>query len=254
MKKDNYDVNIVINGNRSREYIKDSLVYVEGRVGTEYAVEIKNNQRKRILAVVSVDGLNVISGEKASYNGQGYIIEGFSSIKIKGWRKSMDNVAQFVFSNKDDSYSKLMEKGESDLGVIGVAIFEEKEKETIVYREIIEKHYPLTPINPYPSYPITWYATCEATGSCQTTNLNQVNCSASSISKNEIIGTGWGNEVKSSVINSSFDRRSDSPDEIFSIFYGTRGFLESKGIDFAEKIDVISPNPFPGEFCKPPAR
>src|SRR5947208_16314604 len=47
-------------------YPKDGRRYIIGAPGHEYAVRIRNNTGERILAVTSVDGLNVASGETAS--------------------------------------------------------------------------------------------------------------------------------------------------------------------------------------------
>ena len=49
--------------------------YVVGRPGNEYAVRIRNCSGQRILAVVSVDGVNVVTGETASPDQSGYVIE-----------------------------------------------------------------------------------------------------------------------------------------------------------------------------------
>src|SRR5688572_19807611 len=40
--------------------------YVEGRPGNEYAVRIRNCTGERLLAVLSVDGVNAVTGETAS--------------------------------------------------------------------------------------------------------------------------------------------------------------------------------------------
>ena len=58
---------------------------------------------ERVLAVASVDGINVITGETATPAQSGYVLDPFGSVDIAGWRKSMGEVAAFVFTPLPDS-------------------------------------------------------------------------------------------------------------------------------------------------------
>jgi hypothetical protein len=75
--------------------------------------------------VVSVDGLSVITGQPASEQGPGYLVAPYSHILIKGWRRSLEQVAAFRFVERDQSYASLMGKPEN-IGVIGLVAFEER--------------------------------------------------------------------------------------------------------------------------------
>src|ERR1039457_4760814 len=72
--------------------------YVAVNPGDRYAVEIRNKTGARVLSVVSVDGVNVISGATASTSQPGYVLAAWESMEIKGWRKNMDEVAAFYFT------------------------------------------------------------------------------------------------------------------------------------------------------------
>lgn len=104
--------------------------WVEAREGSKYQIEVKNNSMFRVLCVASIDGINVISGEEATLEPEnGYVINPFSSLKIDGWRISDDSVKEFLFTyDKSKSYSVKLGAGAKNLGVIGIAIFEEKAK------------------------------------------------------------------------------------------------------------------------------
>lgn len=104
--------------------------WVEAREGSKYQIEVKNNSMFRVLCVASIDGINVISGEEATLEPEnGYVINPFSSLKIDGWRISDDSVKEFLFTyDKSKSYSVKLGAGAKNLGVIGVAIYEEKQK------------------------------------------------------------------------------------------------------------------------------
>jgi len=65
-------------------YTKDGQSYVVGVPGHEYAVRVRNCTGQRVLAVTSVDGVNVISGETASPDQSGYVIDAWSSVEITG--------------------------------------------------------------------------------------------------------------------------------------------------------------------------
>ena len=78
---------------------------VAGRPGTTYALEIHNHLDERVLAVTSVDGVNVISGATAAWNQTGYVFRPQQNYRITGWRKSDDEVAAFTFTASPNSCS-----------------------------------------------------------------------------------------------------------------------------------------------------
>jgi hypothetical protein len=100
--------------------------WIAGRAGARYAVSLQNRQHARVLSVVSVDGVNVISGETAALHQTGYVLAPRQAYRITGWRKSDQEVASFQFTAAPASYAE--RTGRPDhLGVIGVALFREKE-------------------------------------------------------------------------------------------------------------------------------
>ncbi len=97
---------------------------VAGRPGARYALRLANNSGERVLAVVAIDGINVVSGETASVEQRGYVLEPWQGTSITGWRKSNDEVAAFEFTALSDSYAARTGRP-LDVGVIGVAVFRE---------------------------------------------------------------------------------------------------------------------------------
>jgi hypothetical protein len=47
--------------------------WVAGRPGARYAITVRNRSGERVLAVPSVDGVNVLSGETAAWDQRGYV-------------------------------------------------------------------------------------------------------------------------------------------------------------------------------------
>ena len=88
MQKSNYEVEVLVNGHPIKEYYKDGKIYIEGRKGCEYSLRIKNNGWKKIVVIPTIDGVSVMNGKQASYDSPGYIISGYNSLTIDGWRTS----------------------------------------------------------------------------------------------------------------------------------------------------------------------
>ena len=100
-------------------------VYVQGEYGARYQLKLYNRGARRVEAVVTVDGRDVINGQLGSYDHRGYVIDPHDSVTIEGFRKSDTEVATFRFTTPGDSYSGRMGSAQH-VGVIGVAIFEER--------------------------------------------------------------------------------------------------------------------------------
>ena len=157
-----YQVNVLVNGSRCKQYNHNGKLFVEAKQGSEYSIEIKNDTWQRILAVCSVDGLDILNGKTATENGNGYVINGYGSLKADGFRVSDNQVAKFLFDYKGGSYAASKEDGsERNVGVIGVRIFTEKVKPPppppVVIREEHHHHHDHYP-NGWPWYnrPYWW--------------------------------------------------------------------------------------------------
>ena len=105
-------------------YRKFGRRWITGEPGHEYDLRIRNCADVRVLAVISVDGVNVITGQSASPSQSGYVLEPGEHLTVEGWRKSMEHTAAFVFTDPADSYAARTGRP-NDLGVIGVALFRE---------------------------------------------------------------------------------------------------------------------------------
>ena len=100
--------------------------FVIGEQGRRYSIVLRNETDYRLEAVTSVDGLDVVTGRPASLAKRGYILQPRQRIVIDGWRRSLDTVAAFRFSSVRDSYAQRKHGDSRNVGVIGVAIFNER--------------------------------------------------------------------------------------------------------------------------------
>ncbi|MEG2942625.1 MAG: hypothetical protein RR969_13775, partial [Thermomonas sp.] len=111
-------------GTELRSYPADGQRWVAGERGHRYAVRLYNDSPRRVLVVLSVDGVNAISGEDADPSQTGYVLNPGQRADITGWRKTQDEVARFVFSSPSGSYASRTGRP-ANVGVIGIAVFNE---------------------------------------------------------------------------------------------------------------------------------
>ncbi len=107
-----------------REYRHRGDTWVAGTPGNRYSVRLANTTGERVLVVLSVDGINAVTGQTANPSQGGYVLEPWESAEISGWRKSLEDIAQFVFTDLGDSYAARTGRPHN-VGVIGIAVFQE---------------------------------------------------------------------------------------------------------------------------------
>jgi hypothetical protein len=122
-----YDVELIgADGRPLATYQTGDRFYVLGQAGDRYSIRVTNPTARRVEALISVDGLDVIDGETADFaSKRGYVVPPGGDLVVDGFRMSATQVASFRFSSVDASYAERKGKGRN-VGVIGVAIFEEK--------------------------------------------------------------------------------------------------------------------------------
>lgn len=207
-------------------------LYVAGEPGHQYEIRLRNRSSERLLAVTSVDGVNVISGETAETGQSGYVLSAWDSVEIEGWRKSMDDVATFYFTRLSKSYAARTGRPEN-VGVIGVAVF--RERSPCCRNHPFEDRAEVAPAEPL--------AREEADSAIATTPQRA----------QEKLGTGHGHRETSPVEYVDFQRASTTPTTTIVIYYDSRKNLLAQGvIPNSERHAERRPNPFPNEFVPDP--
>ena len=110
---------------RCRSTQKDGRHYIVGTPGHEYAVRIRNCTGARILAVTSVDGVNVISGDTAAPRNRATCSSRGAPSRSPAGARASTRTAAFYFTDLGDSYAARTGRPQN-VGVIGVAVFQEK--------------------------------------------------------------------------------------------------------------------------------
>lgn len=198
--------------------------WVAGRPGARYAVSVRNATPGRVLSVVSVDGVNAVSGETANWRQTGYVLSPWQQHAINGWRKSDTEVAAFHFTASSESYAERTGRP-AHVGVIGVAVFREK------------------PVPPPPPA-MAPSPMLREQGAAQESR-SPAPASAADAAARPRLGTGHGERETSVVGHTTFERRSQRPDELIRIRYDSRENLIAMGIIPMQAVPP-RPNPFPG--------
>ena len=193
-------------------YRHDGRMYVEGKPGHEYQIRLANRLREDLLAVISVDGVNVITGQTASPSQSGYVLSPRGSLDIQGWRRSLSQTAAFYFTALADSYAARTGRPH-DVGVIGVALFRRKHEPRSV-----------APIAP------------EAAAGRR----------AEQDAQDARVGTGHGRHEHSPATHVTFERATSVPAELITLYYDSHANLLARGIIREPTHVTPTPRPFPG--------
>ena len=223
--------------------------WVAGEPGHRYSVRMENRSGQRVLVVLSVDGVNAITGQTASPSQSGYVLEPWQSSEITGWRKSNAEVAQFVFTRSSDSYASRTGRP-ANVGVIGIAVFNEARRPVYDVRPL---PIPRPTPRPLPQYEDR--AEASANASSRAAEAAAPGAMAKSESRQRL-GTGHGEREWSSSSLTNFERASRTPVQVSEIRYDSRQRLVAMGIlpRGYPRVDN-SPQAFPSGFVPdPPAR
>jgi hypothetical protein len=280
MQNNGIEMTVHINGRSVKEYTHQGMSFIEARDGTNYTIKLKNNLGQRAMVVVSVDGLDVVSGKNAAETDNGYIIDAHDTLEIKGYRISDNDSAAFVFTSKGKSYVQNVKGDARNCGVIGVRAFSEKVNWIIntLGTTTLGKDYPTSYTVCYDSYtptntmaPLTATTTLGNSATFVNNAVNAYNSYAVNLStahaktggvlrgmsttnttinaSNFDTGTGWGKKQEDKVTRVSFEKGILICE--MTIYYASKSALIEMGVDVSSKKQVGMPKAF-GDYCKPP--
>lgn len=206
-------------------YFSRNQTYVAGRPGHRYSVVLHNQTGERVLAVLSVDGVNAVSGQTASASQTGYVLAPYQRMEIRGWRKSMQDVAQFRFTDLPDSYAARTGRPDN-VGVIGVAVFRERRYQ----------HY-----NQYEED--DGYRGRDERYASKSSERNQAGAASDAAApapamkrsmaeaqSRQELGTEHGERRYDPARQTTFERESSYPNQVSKIYYDSYDALVSRGI------------------------
>lgn len=204
--------------------------WVVGTPGARYSILIRNSLGERLLAVTTVDGVNVLSGETANWNQTGYVFWPRQHYEVTGWRKSDAEVAAFEFTALPNSYAARTGRPEN-VGVIGVALFRERAApESASYARALKSQQ-------VPSPALALAAPAPGSGGLL--------AGALSADVPQSLGTGHGEREYSYIHHVEFERLSSTPEEVIRIRYDSLENLVAMGVVQHWQRPIARPDPFP---------
>ena len=238
--------------------------FVAGEHGSRYTLRLVNRSARRIEAVVSVDGRDVVTGDPGDFKTQrGYVIEPFGSITVDGFRQSLDHVAAFRFTDHGNSYATRRGDGRN-VGVIGVALFEERRSRQQRNRSAFAVAPPSPSHSPAP--PPTSSQESAAHDAKRQAPAADFDASAAPESEAAAplstgagssrfappaggeLGTQYAETMFSRVHEVEFKRRKKrQPDVVFALHYDSPQGLAARGVPpFGSPVVTLAADPFPG--------
>lgn len=211
------------------EYRHRGERWIAGTPGHRYGVRLVNTTGGRVLVVLSVDGVNAVSGETAAPSQAGYVLDPGETAEIDGWRKSLDDVAQFVFTDLPDSYAARTGRPD-DVGVIGIAVFREAQAVPMLDED----------------------APAPMAGAARKTAAPAAEAADATPQR---LGTGHGEREWAPIGQTAFERASDAPEQVASVRYDDRAHLVAMGVlPRWEPGGPRAPRAFPQAFVPDPPR
>lgn len=254
-------------------YRHEGRFYVVGRPGNEYQIRIRNRTGADVLAVVSVDGVNAVSGETANWHQTGYVLSPHQKLRVKGWRKSLQRVAAFYFTEHANSYAARTGRPQN-VGVIGVALFRKRPQPDARLDQPAPRRWERENESPFPDDQDARGADGGWEGAAAPTPFGDAKREAGEAAgggvagrarqdapgarsrapepypaeKSSSLGTGHGRSRTSHARYTTFERASESPAEVVAIHYDTYRNLVRLGVIGTARMAT----PFPGQFVPDP--
>lgn len=224
--------------------------YVAGVPGSRYAIAVRNASGARVMTVVSVDGINAVTGETAAWDQNGYVFAPWQRWEVRGWRKSQQQVAAFEFTALADSYAARTGRPHH-VGVIGVAVFRERpQPQAQPAPQVLRSQENSARAEESVRSPADAAASAPAASAPPASAERAAGAAASSAeavarrSEPSRLGTGHGRSESSWVSYTDFERARTSPDEVITLHYDSRERLIALGVI----APLPNPTPFPGSL------
>jgi len=121
-----------------------------------FLIRFTNHSYQKISAKISVDGLDLLTGELATAEPTKdmWVVNPYGTLEIKAWKEDDHGGAQLVFTSANNSAALHIHGDLTNRGIIAAAVYTEGHVESIKVNE--HHHWNYFPIYPAPYYPF-WY-------------------------------------------------------------------------------------------------
>ncbi len=201
--------------------------YVEARRGRHYSIELANSGGSRLGVLLTVDGLNVISGSRDEGRGRMYVVDPWQRSRVAGWRTSLQEVREFDFVDERASYAARSGKANAKMGWIELAVYREREPFVSQPRWRMEPRRRPSE-GPEPASAPEESARGEAPRSAPS-DEREMEKGIAAGSVRSYPGTGWGRPAHDPAVLVSFDPE-DVPCQTVTLRYEYRPALMALGV------------------------
>jgi hypothetical protein len=230
-------------GDAARIWPYAGRLFVAGQPGARYSLRVSNNTPGRVLAVMSVDGVNVLTGETAGYGQRGYVLGPYQSYDVSGWRKSDTEIAAFTFAPLRRSYAARTGRPH-DVGVIGVAAFTERIYPPLVSAPIPQQSRGRVASDSADEVAVTG-SRARSVPAAAPPPAVRGSATAETTARSERLGTGHGAREWSAVRSVQFERATPYPQYVQRLEYDSYDNLVAAGVIPRRRPYAPRPRPFP---------
>ena len=200
--------------------------YVEARKGCRYSVALANRTGERVGVVLTVDGLNAISGERDAGRGRMYVLDPWQGTTVQGWRTSLQEVRQFTFVDERASYAARSDKANEKMGWIEIAAYREQRA---FVRSLPRRELPAAPAPVESEGDQAGRSGAPASEAARDSGEAAAPKLRGNAQARAYPGTGWGDRAHDPVVLVSFDPESE-PFERVTLRYEYRPALVALGV------------------------
>jgi len=176
--------------------------------------------------VLTVDGLNAISGERDTGRDRMYVLDPWQRTMVQGWRTSLREVRQFTFVDERASYAARSGKANEKMGWIEVAVYRER-------RPFVHAVAPAPPPRPEPYEVEGQSADKSEAKEAPRAQRDSPEAAATPLpgtaQARSYPGTGWGPRADDPVVLVSFDPERE-PSQRLTLRYEYRPALVALGV------------------------
>ena len=110
-----------------RAYEVDGISHVGVELGESYGIRFRNTSGERLQVRLSVDGTDVLTGDKATLDPSGkmWVVRPYDLLELTAWPETTQGGASFVFTSQEDSVAAHTHGDTSAKGIISAAVFTE---------------------------------------------------------------------------------------------------------------------------------
>lgn len=244
-EEDAMNIHVISGGRTLPTHKHDGRTYLEVPKEGTFEIMLENASCVRHLAVVTVDGVNVIDGSTGSMYGNGYVLDGYTRASIPGWKRGSQKGAAFTFTSPSGGYASQTGRPQNT-GVIGVAWFSEKRHPVA---SILRSTPPRYEEGLTKSFSPRGDDGPDMRGGDYTRDFS---CSVEPASFTPDVATGYGQEVDFQTTSTTFEREA-RPIATEVLYYATRERLIEMGV--ISEVSAKAPQAFPadeGPMVPPP--